>query len=352
MDELAEYLKNVNGDGFWEQIQSEARREAEREPMLASFLFASVLRHQTLEDSLGVILSNKLQTTDLPAIVLRDLLSEAFSEDASIRPSIRSDLLAARTRDPAARGYAQPFLYYKGFHALQAYRVAHRLWGQGRHALAAYLQNRISEAFGVDVHPAARIGSGVLIDHGTSVVIGETAVVEDYVSLLHEVTLGATGKETGDRHPKVRRGVLVGAGAKILGNIEVGLGAKVGAGSVVLRDVPPHTTVAGIPRAWWAYAPRPSRHWKWTPLSRSSRLARAFDRYPVGCGRYTLRTPWLRLAEHFGLRVSDLPEPLVPRFDVAPLAACSPSAKATWQCPHRRLTLTVVLPPRYVRSWS
>jgi serine O-acetyltransferase len=155
--------------------------------------------------------------------------------------------LAARTRDPAARGYAQPFLYYKGFHALQAYRVAHWLWGHKRHGLAAHLQNRISEAFGVDVHPAARIGSGILIDHGTSVVIGETAVVEDNVSLLHEVTLGGTGKESGDRHPKVRRGALIGAGAKILGNVEIGMGAKVAACSVVLKDVPPHTTVAGIP---------------------------------------------------------------------------------------------------------
>jgi serine O-acetyltransferase len=194
-----------------------------------------------------VILANKLQTPDLPAIALRDLINQALAEDVSIGASIRADLLAARTRDPAARGYAQPFLYYKGFHALQAYRVAHQLLEQGRQALAAHLQNRISEAFGVDVHPAARIGSGVLIDHGTSVVIGETAVVEDYVSMLHEVTLGGTGKETGDRHPKVRRGVLIGAGAKILGNIEIGIGAKVGAGSVVLRDVPPHTTVAGVP---------------------------------------------------------------------------------------------------------
>ena len=247
MDELTEYLMNSAEDGFWDQIQSEARREAEREPVLVSFLFASVLRHRKLEDALGVILANKLQTPDLPAILLRDLINEALAEDVSIRASIRADLLAARTRDPAARGYAQPFLYYKGFHALQAYRVAHWLWEQGRHALAAHFQNRISEAFGVDVHPAARIGSGILIDHGTSVVIGETAVVEDNVSLLHEVTLGGTGKETGDRHPKVRRGVLIGAGAKILGNIEIGIGAKVGAGSVVLRDVPPHTTVAGIP---------------------------------------------------------------------------------------------------------
>lgn len=247
MDELTEYLTSSAEDGFWEQIQSEARYEAEREPILASFLFATVLVHERLEDGLGVILANKLQTPELPAMLLRDLINRALAEDVSIRASIRADLLAARTRDPAARGYAQPFLYYKGFHALQSYRIAHWLSKHERYALAAHLQNRISEAFGVDVHPAARIGSGVLIDHGTSVVIGETAVVEDNVSLLHEVTLGGTGKESGDRHPKVRRGVLIGAGAKILGNIEIGMGAKVAAGSVVLRDVPPHTTVAGIP---------------------------------------------------------------------------------------------------------
>jgi serine O-acetyltransferase len=215
--------------------------------VLVSFLFASVLRHRKLEDALAAILANKLQTPDVSAILLRDLIHEALAEDVSIRAAIRADLLAARTRDPAARGYAQPFLYYKGFHALQAYRVANWLWKRSRYTLAAHLQNRISEAFGVDVHPAAQIGSGVLIDHGTSVVIGETAVVEDNVSLLHEVTLGGTGKKSGDRHPKVRRGVLIGAGAKILGNIEIGKGAKVGAGSVVLRDVPAHTTVAGIP---------------------------------------------------------------------------------------------------------
>jgi serine O-acetyltransferase len=247
MDELTEYLLSNAEDGFWSQIKAEARHEAEHEPALGSFLFASVLRHQRLEDALCVILANKLQTLDLSAILLRDLTSGALAGDGSIRASIRADLLAARTRDPAAHGYLQPFLYYKGFHALQAYRVGHWLWGQGRKTLAAHFQNRISEVFGVDVHPAARVGSGVLIDHGTSVVIGETAVVEDNVSILHEVTLGGTGNESGDRHPKVRRGVLIGAGAKILGNIEVGRGAKVGAGSVVLRDVPPHTTVAGVP---------------------------------------------------------------------------------------------------------
>jgi serine O-acetyltransferase len=247
MDALTEQLMNAADDGFWNQIHSEARREAEREPVLVSFLHASVLRHRKLEDALGVILASKLQTPELPAILLRDLINEALADHVSIRASIRADLLAARTRDPAAIGYTLPFLYYKGFHALQAYRVAHWLWERERHTLAAHFQNRISEAFGVDIHPAARIGSGILIDHGTSVVIGETAVVEDNVSMLHEVTLGGTGKETGDRHPKVRRGVLIGAGAKILGNVEIGTGAKVGAGSVVLKDVPPHTTVAGVP---------------------------------------------------------------------------------------------------------
>ena len=247
MDKLTEYLTNGVEDNFWEQIHSEARHEAEREPMLHGFLTASVLAHPKLEDGLSAVLANKLHTPELPANLLRDLISDALTNDPSIGASVRADLLAVRTRDPAARGYSQPFLYFKGFHALQAYRCAHWLWGQGRHGMAAHLQNRISEAFGVDIHPAARIGCGILIDHGTSVVIGETAVVEDNVSLLHEVTLGGTGKESGDRHPKVRRGVLIGAGAKILGNIEIGAGAKIAACSVVLRDVPAHTTVAGIP---------------------------------------------------------------------------------------------------------
>lgn len=247
MDELTEYLTTAGEDGFWDQIQSEARREADREPALLSFLSGAVLAHKTLEDGLSMILANKLHTPELPAIVLRDLINEALANDTSIRVSVCADLLAARTRDPAARGFAQPLLYYKGFHALEAYRVTHWLWGQERYLLAAHLQNRISEVFAVDIHPAARIGSGILIDHGTGVVIGETAVVEDNVSLLHEVTLGGTGKEPGDRHPKVRRGVLIGAGAKILGNIEIGIGAKVAACSVVLKDVAPHTTVAGIP---------------------------------------------------------------------------------------------------------
>ena len=160
---------------------------------------------------------------------------------------VRADLSAVFDRDPACNSYLEPFLYFKGFQALQAYRVAHWLWSNGRRALALYVQSRTSEVYGVDIHPAARIGRGILIDHATSVVVGETAVIEDEVSLLHGVTLGGTGKETGDRHPKVRRGALIGANATILGNIEIGQCSRVGAGSVVLRDVPPNTTVAGVP---------------------------------------------------------------------------------------------------------
>ena len=161
--------------------------------------------------------------------------------------ALRRDLSAVQERDPAARSMIVPFLYFKGFHALQAHRAAHWFWLQGRTALALYLQSQVSEVFNVDIHPAARIGKGILMDHGTGVVIGETAVIGDDVSLLHEVTLGGTGKESGDRHPKVGRGVMIGAGAKILGNITIGEGSKIAAGSVVLSDVPAHSTVAGIP---------------------------------------------------------------------------------------------------------
>jgi serine O-acetyltransferase len=174
-------------------------------------------------------------------------MSDAFEQSEEIRDAIRKDIEAVTRRDPASRGISEPFLHYKGFHALESYRVSHWLWIQRREALACYMQNRISEVFSVDIHPAARIGKGIFIDHATGVVIGETSVVDDDVSLLHEVTLGGTGKTTGDRHPKIGRGVLIGAGAKILGNVKVGEGSKVAAGSVVLTDVPPHTTVAGVP---------------------------------------------------------------------------------------------------------
>lgn len=234
-------------DAIWETIRTEAEEQTKQEPMLAGFLYATILNHSTLEDALSFLLSSKLESSTLPSASVRDLIDEAFKNDADISEAIREDISAVCDRDPACGGFTSILLYYKGYHALQAYRAAHYFWRQDRKSLAHFLQSRISEVFAVDIHPAARIGKGILIDHATSVVIGETAVVEDYVSMLHEVTLGGTGKQTGDRHPKVRHGVLISAGAKILGNVEVGQNAKVGAGAVVLEDVPPHTTVVGVP---------------------------------------------------------------------------------------------------------
>jgi serine O-acetyltransferase len=234
-------------DSVWSLLNQEVIRMAESEAMLASYLHAAVLNHGSIEDALSYLLASKLESTYLSAMSLKEVIDQAFRSSTDIREAICRDLAAVLERDPAARGVAQPFLHYKGFHALESHRVAHWLWVEGRHPLAFYLQNRISEVFAVDIHPAARIGKGILIDHGTGVVIGETAVVGDNVSMLHEVTLGGTGKESGDRHPKVGNGVMIGAGAKILGNIRIGDGSKVAAGSVVLKEVPPHTTVAGVP---------------------------------------------------------------------------------------------------------
>lgn len=234
-------------DTLWQEILAEVTHDAQGEPMLASFLHSVALNHRRLEDALSFMLAGKLEGTTIPAITLRDLIDEAFAQDTSIGTAFRADIRAVRERDPACRGLSTPLLYFKGFHALQSYRVAHYFWQQGREALALFLQSRISKVFSVDIHPAARIGSGIHIDHATGLVIGETAVVEDNVSMFHEVTLGGTGKQTGDRHPKVRKFVLLSAGAKILGNVEIGEGSKVAACSVVLKDVPAHCTVAGVP---------------------------------------------------------------------------------------------------------
>lgn len=236
-----------SGDPIWQSIREEAGREAEREPILASFLHATILNHESLEDVLSFHLASKLATPTLSEMSLREVIDDAIRSSPEFGQVIRRDIQAFYERDPACQAYVEPLLYRKGFHALASSRVAHQLWEAGRKSLALHLQNRISELFGVDIHPAARLGSGIFIDHATSVVIGETAVVEDDVSMLHSVTLGGTGKETGDRHPKIRRGVLLSAGAKILGNVEVGEGAKVGAGSVVLEDVPAHCTAVGVP---------------------------------------------------------------------------------------------------------
>lgn len=232
---------------LWQTICSETRLRIEAEPLLASFFHSSVLHHTQLSGSLSHMLASMLQDTMLPAVALREIISEALDEDPKITLSACADLHAIFASDPACRYYSTPFLFYKGFHGLQGYRVAHWMWTNGRHSIAQYLQSRISSTLGLDIHPAARISSGVFIDHGSSVVIGETCVIEDNVTIYQDVTLGGTGKEQGDRHPKIRAGALISSGARVLGNIEVGAGAKVAAGSVVLEDVAANTTVAGIP---------------------------------------------------------------------------------------------------------
>jgi serine O-acetyltransferase len=232
---------------IWKALRQEVKTEAEAEPILASFLYSVVLNHQSFEESLSFLLASKLASPTIHSITLRDVMVKAHKEDEELALAGVTDLVAVRERDAACRGYSQPFLYFKGYQSLQVYRVAHHLWKHNRQSLALHLQSRMSERFGVDIHPGAKIGKGVMFDHGMGIVIGETAVVEDDVSIMHEVTLGGTGKHGGDRHPKVRRGSLISVGAKILGNIEIGAGAKVGGGAVVLSNVAPHTTVAGIP---------------------------------------------------------------------------------------------------------
>ena len=203
--------------------------------------------HDTLQGALSFLLASKLDSSVVSSMAIREIIEEAFNAEPTIIHAAEIDIKATRERDPACNSYSTPLLFYKGFQALQVYRIAHWLWGQKRHSLAFFLQNQMSTIFAVDIHPAARIGCGVMFDHATGLVVGETAVIEDDVSILHGVTLGGTGKDGGDRHPKIRRGVLIGANASIIGNIEIGEGAKVGAGSVVMKDVPPHVTVAGVP---------------------------------------------------------------------------------------------------------
>lgn len=240
-------MSKKTSDTIWEAIREEVAEDAHNEPMLASFLYAVVLNHKTLEDALSLQLASKLGSSTLSEVSLRDLIDEAFAADPKIGEAFRKDILAVRSRDPACRKYSTPLLHFKGFQALQAHRVAHYYWQHQREPLALFMQSRISEVFGIDIHPAARIGQGVLIDHASGVVIGETSVIGDNVSLLHHVTLGGTGKETGDRHPKIGNGVLISVGASILGNVKIGDGAKIAAHAVVLTDVPPHSTFAGVP---------------------------------------------------------------------------------------------------------
>lgn len=234
-------------DPVWRAIREEAEAMAVSEPLMASLMHVAILHHDTLESALSYRIADKLGGTAIPPMVLREAAAEAFASAPEIGTAARADIVAVRERDPACHRYLEPILFFKGFQALTAHRVAHWLWMNGRRDLALYLQMRMSEVFTVDIHPGARLGKGIMIDHAHGIVIGETAVVGDDVSMLHGVTLGGTGKEDGDRHPKIGAGVLIGAGAKILGNIRVGACSRIAAGSVVLADVPSSKTVAGVP---------------------------------------------------------------------------------------------------------
>lgn len=234
-------------DPIWSALRAQAEQLAESEPELASFAHATILKHDRLEQALSYHLAKKIGGEDLSSMQVREIFEEALTTDPSIGEAVRADLSAVFQRDPACHSYAQAFLFFKGFHALQSYRVAHYLWTHERKTMALFIQNRMSDLFAVDIHPAAKLGRGIMMDHATGIVIGETAVVGDDVSMLHGVTLGGTGKQDEDRHPKVGRGVLLSTGAKVLGNIQIGEYSRVGAGSVVLKPVPPHTTVAGVP---------------------------------------------------------------------------------------------------------
>ena len=231
----------------WQTILAEAHQAILRDRLMSRVVNVLVVPHGDLAGAMACLLARKLHDDAIDRPTLAGLISDAYEDTPDIVAATAADLLAIRDRDPACEDLLTPFLYFKGFQSLQAHRVSHWLWKGGRTHLARHMQSRISEVFAADFHPAARMGRGIMIDHGTSLVIGETAIVEDDVSMLHEVTLGGTGKAGGDRHPKVRRGVLIGAGAKILGNITIGEGAKVGAGSIVLDDVAPFTTVVGVP---------------------------------------------------------------------------------------------------------
>ena len=234
-------------DTIWHSIRNDAHACSKREPILASFFHVSVLNHASLDDALAFVLASHLESRNLPAMLICDVVTEALQADPSISVSMRSDIDAWRSRDPACRSYLMPLLYFKGFHALQAHRIVHWLWQNARPWLAWSLHNQVAGTCDVDIHPGARFGAGIMIDHATGLVAGETVVVGDCVSMLHSVTLGGSGTGTGSRHPTIGSGVLISAGAKVLGPVTVGDGAKIGAGSVVLEDVPAHTSVAGVP---------------------------------------------------------------------------------------------------------
>ena len=234
-------------DPIWFAIRREAEEIVAGDPAMASFVFATVLNHGRLEDAIVHRVAQRLDSNVLQAEVIRCAFNDALSANQELGEIMRSDIAAVYDRDPACERHIEPLLYFKGFHAIQTHRLAHWLWGEGRKDFALFLQSRSSAVFQTDIHPAVPMGRGIFLDHATGLVVGSTAVIEDNVSILQDVTLGGTGKQSGDRHPKIRHGVLIGAGAKILGNIEIGVSSKIAAGSVVLNAVPAHATVAGVP---------------------------------------------------------------------------------------------------------
>ena len=236
-----------NPDYLWEVIRKEATVQSRSEPVLASFYHASILIHESLESALVFHLAAMLGDADVAPMLLRQVFEHVLAHDPDIAKAMREDLQAYKDRDPATKYYSRPLLFFKGFHAIQTHRLAHHLWQQWRRSLALFLQNRSACLFDVDIHPAVTMGGGIMLDHATGVVIGETASIGQNVSMLHGVTLGGCGTQAGQRHPRIEDGVLLAAGAKVLGNVTVGRGAKVAAGSVVLTDVPAHATVAGVP---------------------------------------------------------------------------------------------------------
>ncbi len=248
-------------DPVWERIRHEAEEIVRREPELATFIYSTILHHDRLEAAVIHRITQRLDHPDVSAELIRQAYDDALDSEPTIGNAFRADIVATVDRDPATDRFIEPVLYFKGFQAIQTHRLAHWLWRKGRRDFAYYLQSRSSAAFQTDIHPAAPIGQGIFLDHATGLVVGETAVIEDDVSILHDVTLGGTGKEDGDRHPKIRRGVMLGVGAKIIGNIEIGHCARVAAGSVVLKPVPHNTTVAGVPAkvVGEAGCPEPSR---------------------------------------------------------------------------------------------
>lgn len=243
------YRRHEHGEHekLWTRLREEAEQAVDREPMLARLFFDSVINQTSFEHAVFHRIATRLHNDVAPLALLSDIFREALSADATIGEALRADIAAVVERDPACDRFIEPFLYFKGFHAIQTHRVAHWLWHNNHRDFALYLQSRSSDVFQTDIHPEARFGRGIFLDHATGLVVGATAVIEDDVSLLQNVTLGGTGKESGERHPKIRRGAMIGAGAKILGNIEVGNCARVAAGSVVLRPVPANATVAGVP---------------------------------------------------------------------------------------------------------